>query len=126
MSEAAPPRRAALSMAVFGVYLLGEGALLLLAPDVLLGLLRLPPPADGWVRVVGLSLLVLAFYYLASARLNLTPFFRLTVPTRLAQFLVLGGLVLAGQLHPAVLPPALVEAASGVWTAWALARDARR
>lgn len=115
---------AAISVLVFGVYILGQGALLFFAPDLLLGLLGLPPAADGWVRVVGLALGVLGVYYVWAARTELRAFFAMTVPVRLAQFVAFGWLVWAGHLSAIVLATSAVEALAGLWT-WAALRAGR-
>ena len=67
--------RSALSLRVFGFYLLGTGALLVFAPNLLLGLVRLPPTHEIWIRVLGVvvfivgsaALLVLASFGVGAA-----------------------------------------------------------
>jgi hypothetical protein len=70
------------SIVVFGVYLTVSGASLILFPQVLLPLLGLPAPADGWVRVAGLLALILAMYFWYSVRHNDLHFQRATLIAR--------------------------------------------
>ena len=108
--------RAAFSVLVFGLYMLGQGTLLLLFPDFLLGLLGLPLAQDVWPRAAGLALLALAFYYVQSARAEYRPFFGWTVQFRSFQFVVFVVLVALGLGKPILLLTAGVELLAGVWT----------
>jgi gamma-glutamylcyclotransferase (GGCT)/AIG2-like uncharacterized protein YtfP len=60
--------RAAKSLFVFGVYLCGLGLLLLLAPNLLLQLFGVPPTHEVWIRINGMFVLCLSFYYVQAAR----------------------------------------------------------
>jgi hypothetical protein len=108
--------RAAFSVWVFGLYLAGQGALLLVSPDFLLGLLGLPLSQDVWPRAVGVALLALAFYYVQSARAESRPFFGWTVQFRGFQFVVFVVLVALGLGEPILLLTSGVELLAGVWT----------
>lgn len=111
---------AALSVFVFGLYMLGQGAVLMLGPGLLLGLIGVPVPTDAWVRVVGWCLVVLGIYYTLSARKNFHPFFVWSALVRLAQFGFFLALYAAGYIKPVLLGFSAVELASGVWTLAAL------
>jgi uncharacterized membrane protein len=56
------------SLFAFGCYLVLLGVTLLLAPNVLLGLFRLPLTTDVWIRVVGMLVLFLGVYEVVLAR----------------------------------------------------------
>ncbi|HEX9722447.1 MAG TPA: hypothetical protein VGA53_04230 [Candidatus Paceibacterota bacterium] len=71
-------------------------------------------------EVLGVTLMALGYYYVRAARVNFVEFFGWTVHMRLAQFGIVGALVLLNIAHPAVLGFAAVEAASGLWTWYAL------
>ncbi len=106
---------AALSIAVYSIYLLGQGAALLLVPNTVLPILGLPQAADFWVRVVGLVSIFFGMYYVLAARMEWRPFFWLTIVTRglvIVAFLVFAATSIApGSI--VVLAPADV-----VFTAW--------
>ena len=107
---------AARSVLVFGVYMLGQGAILVTAPNLLLEPLGLGHSVEVWPRIVGVALLVLGLYYVLAARIGLVPFFRFTVLGRALQLVVFLGFVVAGVASWRVLPTSVFEAASAVWT----------
>lgn len=112
--------RAAVSVFVFGLYMLGQGALLLVAPNLLLALLGFAPSIEVWPRVAGIAVMVLGLYYVAAARGEWAGFFGVTVLGRTFQLLAFGGLVAAGLVSPRILGTAGLEFLSGLWTLMAL------
>ena len=108
--------RSALSILVFGIYLSIIGCILLVGPNLLLSSIRLPPTSDPWIRLMGMLLLVLAFFYIQSARYGFKPFFTWTLYTRFGAVLVLLPLVLLGVLDPIVLVFWLGDLAGATWT----------
>ncbi|MDX1960986.1 MAG: hypothetical protein SFU98_20620 [Leptospiraceae bacterium] len=111
---------AAKTVLAFGVYMAGQGIILMIAPNVLLSLFGIPEANEVWVRVVGLSLCIFAFYYIRASLLNITEFFKLTVQGRILQFILFLALVGFGLGKPILLLFAGVEMASGLWTYSAL------
>jgi hypothetical protein len=116
---------AAFTIRMFGIYLLGLGAVLLIAPNLLLGIFGLPPADDVWIRVVGMLVGFLGFYYVRAAVGGLTAFFGWTVPVRLSVPVFFGAFVAAGLGPPALLLFAVVDAAGALWTWYALRSQAR-
>jgi hypothetical protein len=117
--------KAAISVFVFGWYILANAIVLLVAPNMMLGMLRLEPTREPWLRLLGLMTLALSVYYIQSAREELTGFFRLTMWGRAV--ILLGTIALAGAgLVPRVIVIfGVVDAAGAVWTAAALRRPSR-
>lgn len=111
---------AAKTVFTFGLYMLGQGAILLLVPNLLLGIVGLPLASEVWVRVVGIAVTVLGFFYVMAARENFHPFFRWTLISRTFQLLAFIGLVVTDLTSPIVLAFAGIEFLSGVWTYFAL------
>jgi hypothetical protein len=114
--------RPARTILAFGIYCVAVGAILIFAPNFLLGLLGLEPTREPYFRVLGVVVMTLGFYYVAAARQEVTPFFRWTVwgrPFVLAAFLAM---VLAGAAPPILILFGAVDAAGAVWTALALRR----
>lgn len=112
--------RAARSVLAFAVYLVAMGLGLIVLPNPLFALLRLPASHEIWPRVVGVLALVLAHYYVQAVRHEVVAFFRWSVSARIMVFVVFSVFVLLG-LAP--LPLALlgaVDLAAALWTAWAL------
>ena len=72
----------AFTIRVFGIYLLGLGAILIVAPGVLLRLFGLPQPEEIWIHVAGMLVAFLGFYYLCAAAAGLSAFFGDCGPAR--------------------------------------------
>src|SRR5437660_5907429 len=66
--------QAAKTLFVFGIYLCGLGLLLLLVPNLLLRVFRAPPTHEVWIRLNGMFVLCLSFFYVKAARNQLTIF----------------------------------------------------
>jgi hypothetical protein len=116
---------AAFTIPIFGIYLLGLGAVLLIAPNLVLGTFGMPPAGDVWIRVVGMLVGFLGFYYVRAAAGGLTAFFGWTVPVRLSVPVFFGAFVLAGLGPPALLLFGVVDALGALWTWRALRSRAR-
>ncbi len=114
------------SVFFFGVYLAIAGATLVLIPDLVLQMLGLPAPTEGWIRVVGVLTMVIASFCMQAGRANLTPFFQWTVYSRCFVFLCFLGLVLFRLVPPIVLVFGIVDLAGASWTAWTLRASQRQ
>src|SRR5215210_8044781 len=112
--------RAAKSLFVFGVYLCGLGLFLLLAPNLLLRLFGVPPTNEVWIRINGMLVLCLSFYYVQAARHELTTFIRLTVWTRIAVIIYFVAFILLVSAPKALLLFGLVDLLAALWTWLAL------
>ena len=118
--------RAAKSLFAFGVYLCGLGLLLLLAPNLLLRAFGVPPTYEGWIRINGMFVLCLSFYYVQAARHELTSFIRWTVWTRAAVLVYFVAFVLLVSAPRALLLFGLIDLAAATWTWLALKKDGAR
>jgi hypothetical protein len=108
--------RVALSVLIFGAYMIVQGIALMLFPNVLLGVFGLPPALDAWPRIVGWALAALGFYYVQNARANFRAFFEWTVPVRVLQFVFFVLIVLSGLIKPTILLVSGLELLAGLWT----------
>lgn len=111
---------AAKTVLTFGVYMLAQGAILLIAPNVLLRLVQLPETSEPWIRAVGIAVFVLGFYYVAAAKAELTAFFGWTVYMRTFQLLAFVALVALGIAETTILLFSCTEFIFGLWTLAAL------
>jgi hypothetical protein len=75
---------AARSIYAYSIYLLGQGLVLLVVPNVALSIFGLPEAVGIWVRIVGMTVLFFSIYYFVAARNEFRPFFVTSVATRLA------------------------------------------
>lgn len=112
--------RAARSVLAFGGYMVIEGVVLLVAPNLLLRVAGLPETNEVWIRAAGWALVALGYYYIQAARHDLRPFFGWTVQIRTAQFGVFILLVALGMARPMLLVFSGIEFLAGMWTRAAL------
>jgi hypothetical protein len=111
---------AAVSLAVYGVYLLVNGVGLAVSPVLLLALLGLPPTEEPWIRVLGLVAGEIGFYFLFAARKELSTFFPATVYGRGVAALVFLILVISKLGPMQLLLFAAVDLLTAIWTHFAI------
>jgi len=112
------------SVFVFGIYLLLIGLGFLIVPNTMLGLFGIPATSEPWIRVVGMLLLLLAFYYTQAARVELTDFFRWTVPARASVIVFFAAFVLLGYAPAALIMFGVVDLLGAIWT-WLSLRSSK-
>ncbi len=110
------------SVYVFGLYLLGLGAVLTLAPNLLLGIFAVPATSEVWIHVVGMLVLFLGVYYLIAAKNNLMPFLAWSVRLRATVIIFFLVFVLTGLAPPTLLLFGAIDLAGAVWTWRAIRR----
>jgi hypothetical protein len=115
--------RAAKSLLVFGIYLLLLGFMLLLVPNLLLRVFRVPQTNEVWIRINGMLVLCLSFYYIQVARHELTIFIRWTIWARVAVILYFAAFVLFVSAPQALLLFGLIDLLAALWTWVALKKD---
>ena len=115
---------AARSLNVFGIYLLGLGAVLLVAPNVLLQAFGMPSTGEIWIRVVGMLVAFLGLYYRTAAAAEFVPMFSLSVLIRFSVLLFFVLFVAAGWAQWPLVLFGLVDAAGAAWT-WTALRQGR-
>jgi len=112
--------RAAVSIFVFGIYLLVLGSTLVVAPAFLLGIFGLDAPQEVWIRVTGVVAGVLGFYYLFTARREAKDFFWATVWARPAVIVFFTAFVLLDLAEPVLILFGVVDLLGAAWTFAAL------
>jgi len=118
--------KAAKTLFYFGIYMIAIGIILLIVPNLLLRLAGLPPTNEVWIRVMGMLVLILAYYYIRAARNELTIFFRWTVPARSSAILFLSAFVAFGLIKPIAILFGVIDLAGAIWTALTLRSSIRR
>ena len=118
--------RAARSLFVFGIYLCPLGLFLLLAPNLLLRAFGATTTDEVWIRLNGMFVLCLSFFYVLAARGELTPFIRWTVPARVAVIVYFAAFVLLLSAPKPLLLFGLIDLLSAIWTWLALKADEAR
>ena len=117
--------RAAKSLLVFGLYLCVLGPLLLLFPNVLLRFFGARQTNEVWIRINGMFIICLAFFYIQAARHGLMSFIRWTVWARGAVIIYLTAFVILLAAPKALLLFGLVDLLSAAWTLIALKSEAK-
>jgi hypothetical protein len=118
--------QAAKSLFVFGIYLCGLGLVLLLVPNLLLQVFGVPATNEVWIRINGMFLLCLSFYYVQAARSELRILIRWTIWARIAVIFFFAAFVLLVSAPKALLLFGLIDLLSAIWTLLALKEDAVR
>jgi membrane associated rhomboid family serine protease len=117
--------KVARSLVVFGWYLVIFGASLVLAPNLVLSFFGLPPTDEVWIRIVGVLVLIIAYFNVRMGPVDFRPYAWLTVHARTAVFGFMVGFVLAGLVKPVVILVGAIDLAGALWTAAALRGAAR-
>ncbi len=116
--------RAAVSLFAFAIYLLVLGPFLIVSPNFLLALFGLPPTDEVFIRIAGVTVLVIGYFDINVARAGFTPFFRWSVNARCAVFLFFVAFVVMGLARPQLVLFGTVDLAGATWTFFALRADA--
>ena len=115
--------QAAKSLFVFGIYCCGLGLILLLVPNLLLQVFGVLPTNEVWIRINGMFVLCLSFYYMQAARNRLTIFIRWTVWARIAVIIFFVAFILLASAPKALLWFGLIDLLAAIWTWVALKKD---
>jgi hypothetical protein len=106
----------ALSIFVFGIYLICVGAGFLFIPNILLPLFRFPKTEEPWIRVMAILVLIIALFYLVSACYDIPVIFWTTVYGRFFVFLSFTMLVLTKKSRPMLIIFGVIDALGALWT----------
>jgi len=107
---------AAVSLLVFGVYLVVMGLAFAFAPNTFLAMFGQPPTIEPWIRNAGVLMLAIGYYYIQVARADLSTFYMWTVYARLGTFAIFIFFVVL-QWAPATLALfAAIDLLGGIWT----------
>ena len=115
----------ALTVFVFACYLLGLGTMLVLAPNLLLGLFGVAPTVEVWIRVTGMLVLFIGTYYVLAAMSEMQQFFRWSIAIRASVVAFFAVFVLLGFAPTVLLLFGLVDLVGAAWTGLALWQAAR-
>ena len=112
--------KSATSVLVFGIYLVVIGLGFLLIPNTVLGLFGMPTTTEPWIRVVAMLLLILAYYYIQTARNEDKAFFRFSVHGRASVIVFFAAFVLLNIAPATLIMFGVVDLLATIWTALAL------
>lgn len=109
--------RSAKSILIFGIYLVVLGIVLIMAPNMLLGLFGIPPTTEVWIRVLGVIVAILGCYYIVAGQNGLVPFFRATVYGRSAVLISFVVFAILGLVKPILILFGMIDFLGAIWTA---------
>lgn len=112
--------RAALSVFVWGIYMLVVGATFLLAPNVALPLFGFPPTNEVWIRGMAMLAIALGYFYLRAAPQEMLQFFRWKVHGHIFGVICMVMFVILKLGPPMLLLFAGADLLAAVWTWLAL------
>lgn len=112
------------SVFYFGLYLYIVGVTLIFAPNFLLSTLQMPTTEEVWIRIVGVLVIAIAFYYQQAGSKNIQAFFPLTVVARIFVFVSFTALVLLKFGSPMLVGFGIVDLLGALWTWQALRKKA--
>lgn len=93
---------AALSVFVFSIYLVITGLGFIFIPNILLSTLKLPTTNEPWIRILGIVIAAMGFFYVIGAEYELSIFLWATIVERYA-ILVSFTLLVISKKAPAIL-----------------------
>ena len=106
----------AISVFVFGIYLAFVGSGFLVVPNTVLPLFKFPKTNEPWIRVLGIVVALLGFYYIIAAQNELAPFFWATVVGRFTILVTFILLVVTKKAKPMLILFGVIDAAGALWT----------
>jgi hypothetical protein len=115
--------RAAFSVCVAALYIIGLGCGLVFVPNVILSLFRLPLTDEVWIHMLGMITFFLGITQYYVARTDLRSYLKLTVILRYCVVLFVVGFILVGLAQPMFILIALVDVLGATWTLWELRRQ---
>ena len=108
--------KAAFTVRAFGYYLLGLGVILILVPNLLLGLSFMPTTQEVWIRVLGVVVDNVGVYYIYAAKCEATAFFQASVYARIFVLVAFIAFVALGLAPPMLVMFGVVDVLGGLWT----------
>ncbi|MFW9865270.1 MAG: hypothetical protein ACFFEN_04155 [Candidatus Thorarchaeota archaeon] len=117
--------RAALSLFVFGIYMILIGIFFLCFPELIFGILALPTEPDIASRILGMVIIIIAYYYIRSS-LNeegMSKFYRWTTHTRASVIIFLIFFAIFKLANPLIVVFGIIDLAGAIWTYRALHND---
>jgi hypothetical protein len=113
------------SVYYFGMYLVLLALILIVQPNLMLGMFGLPLTDEVWIRVVGMLVFALSIYYMVVGKTGHTLFLLVTVYVRSSIILFFIAFTLAGWVQPVIILFGAVDLLGAVWTYTALKKEGK-
>lgn len=108
------------SIYTFGAYILGTGLVLMFMPQLLFNALQISDSPSIWVKLLGLALSALGYYYIKAAKDQNLAFINGTIPIRIGQFAIVGLLLVQTDGPYVLLAVSAIELCFGLWSLFLL------
>lgn len=117
--------KSAFSLMAYSIYLFSSGAVLTSYPNFMLSLFNTAETNEVWIRVVGMTVMILAYLDLMAARSEIVAYFRWSVYARLSVPLFLTAFIVLGftPATPILIVIGMVDLIAAIWTAVSLRKD---
>ncbi len=110
----------AISIFVFGIYLALVGISFIFIPNAVLPVFKFPKTNEPWVRILGVVIAALSFFYIIAALNELTTFFWASVVERFAILVSFVLLAVIKKTPLTLIMFGVIDAAGGIWTLLAM------
>jgi len=110
--------KAALSLFVFGIYVILLGIILMVVPNTLLAIFGLPATTEVWIRVVGMLVFLMGYYYIQASRneRKMISFYMWTVHARTSVIIFFIIFSALGFVKPILILFGVVDLLAAAWT----------
>ena len=115
---------AAKTVCYFGYYLYGVAITLVFFPNMLLRILGIPETTEVWIRILGVLVGIIGYYYHRNGAADNRLFFPLTVHARVVVFLSFVVFALLKMASPVLIGFGVVDLLGAIWTWQALKKSA--
>ena len=95
----------------------------MIAPNFLLSTLQLPETKEVWIRVLGVVVVTIGYYYHRAGAENNRSFLKHTMASRIFVFLSFTTFVLANYVSPVLIVFGVIDLAGALWTWTALKNE---
>lgn len=107
----------------FGIYLFLVGITLMASPNFFLSTFQLPTTNEVWIRVVGVLVFSLGYYYVVAAKNNFIPFIQATVYLRFFVLFAFSAFVIMKLVSPILLSMSIIDFLAAIWTQLVLIKE---
>jgi len=117
--------KSAITLFVFGVYMLVLAGALIFVPNMLLSTFSIQPTNEIWIRVTGMLVLFLGIYDVSAAKGRWNDFIALSVPLRMYVIIFFTGFILLLDAPKMLLLFGAVDFVFAFWTWLVLVQERR-
>lgn len=108
--------KSAFTVKTFGYYLITLGVVLIIAPNLLLAIFKMPITTEVWIRVVGVLIVNIGVYYLYAAKCEAKAFFQASVYTRTFVLVSFAAFAAVDLASPMLMFFGATDFVGGIWT----------